>query len=63
MDNHDEKSELSPTEKRLKKSIARGAVGIRTKKHPLKTPVKIRPTFLNKNLGYLRSMRLLLSQS
>ena len=45
MDNHDKKSELSPTEKRLKKSIARGAVGIRTKKHPLKTPVKIRPTF------------------
>ena len=45
MDNHVKKSELSPTEKRLKKSIARGAVGVRTKKHPLKTAVKIRPTF------------------
>jgi len=51
MDNHDEKSELSPTEKRLKKSIARGAVGVRTKKHPLKTPVKIRPTFFKQESG------------
>lgn len=40
MDNHDKKSELSPTEQRLKKSIARGAVGVRAKKILLKHLLK-----------------------
>lgn len=45
MDNHDKKSELSPTEQRLKKSIARGVVGVKAKKNPLKTPIKINGNF------------------
>ncbi len=54
MDNHDKKSELSPTEQRLKKSIARGAVGVRAKKNPLKTPIKIRATFFKQESGILQ---------
>ena len=54
MDNHDKKSELSPTEQRLKKSIARGAVGVRAKKNPHKTPVKIRATFFKQESGILQ---------
>lgn len=45
MDNHDEKSESSPTAKRLQRGIARGAVGIRPKKASVKTPIKIKTTF------------------
>ena len=54
MDNHDKKSELSPTEQRLKKSIARGAVRVRAKKNPLKTPIKIRATFFKQESGILQ---------
>lgn len=54
MDNHDKKSELSPTAQRLKKSIARGAVGIRAKKPPLKTPIKIRSTFFKQDSEILQ---------
>lgn len=54
MDNHDKKSELSPTEKRLKKSIARGAVGVRTKRNSLRTPVKIRSTFFKQESEILK---------
>ena len=50
MDNNDVAPGLSPTERRLQKSIARGAVATRTKKNHLKTPIKAKLAFFKQTL-------------